>query len=94
MILDKYTKVALSVIAGTLTLMAASPLIPSQDWLHSIVPQDAQAQKSGCPGISKNKIPRSWKLVSVLSNLGGTLFIFGTSGTGTSGTLSCCSAQG
>lgn len=76
MILDKYTKVSLSVIAGALTLIAVSPLIPSHDWLHSIVPQDAEAQKSGCPGISKNKIPRSFKLTSVVSGLGGTLFLF------------------
>jgi hypothetical protein len=66
-IADRYSKVALTVIAAALVVIAARPLLPEQEWRAWLLPGTAQAQ-TATPKYEV-VIPKAWgKFVGFSNN--------------------------
>lgn len=67
MIIDRYAKVVLTVIAAALVLIAVRPWVPGTDGLNALRPAAAQAQ--GAAAKYEVAVPKAWgKLVGFSNN--------------------------
>jgi len=66
MIVDRYTKAVLTVIAVALVVMAARPWLPEAGWPGALRPQPAHAQ-TAAPKYEVN-VPKAWGKFVAFSN--------------------------
>ena len=62
MLIDRYTKIVLTVVAVSLIALAANTALPLREVAMIFRPSDAAAQ-SECPAVAKGTIPKDYKLV-------------------------------
>ena len=66
MVIDRYTKTVLTVVALSLVALAVTTALPLREVAMIFRPTDAAAQIQ-CPAVAKGTIPRDYKLVGSMN---------------------------